>query len=40
MGVILIGVVVTGFKRYNWLKAIQPGNCEWTTVIQGINTQG
>ena len=40
MGVILTGVVVTGFERCNRPKAIQPGNCEWTTVIQGINAQG
>jgi len=37
MGVILIGVVITGSERRNCPKAVQPGNREWTTIIQGIN---
>jgi hypothetical protein len=39
MGAISIGVVVTGSERRNRPKAIQPGNREWVTVIQGINAQ-
>jgi hypothetical protein len=30
-------VVVTGAERRGWRKAIQPGNREWATVVQGIN---
>ena|SRR6266496_3751287 len=37
MGKILSQLVVTGSERRNQPKAIQPGNREWTTVIQGIN---
>ena len=33
MGAILTGAVVTGFKRRNWPKQVQPGNREWTIVI-------
>ena len=40
MGVISSQVVVTGSKRRNRPKAIQPGNCEWVTVIQAINAMG
>ena len=40
MGVILERVVVIGSKRRNWPKAVQPGNREWATVIQGINACG
>ena len=40
MGVILTGAVVTGSGRRNWPKQVQPGNCEWTMAIQGINAIG
>jgi hypothetical protein len=40
MGVILTGAVVTASKRRGRLKAVQPGNREWTTVIQGVNAKG
>jgi hypothetical protein len=40
MGVISTGVVVTGSERRNRPRAIQPGNREWVTVIQGVNSQG
>jgi hypothetical protein len=40
MGIISTGVVVTGSERRNQPKAIQPGNREWVTVIQGVNSQG
>ena len=37
MGVISTGAVVTGSEKRDRPKHIQPGNREWTTVIQGIN---
>ncbi|KAF2175970.1 CENP-B protein [Zopfia rhizophila CBS 207.26] len=40
MGVISGGKVVTGSDRRNRRKAVQPGNREWVTVIQGINAKG
>jgi hypothetical protein len=40
MGVISTGIVVTGSERRNRPRAIQPGNREWVTVIQGVNSQG
>ncbi len=40
MGKISSQLVVTGSERRNQPKAIQPGNREWTTVIQGINAAG
>jgi hypothetical protein len=40
MGVILTGAVVTGSDCCGRQKAVQQGNCEWTTVIQGINAMG
>jgi hypothetical protein len=40
MGVISTGAVVTGSERRNRPKQLQPGNREWTTVIQGINATG
>lgn len=40
MGVISTGAVVTGSERRNRPKQVQPGNREWTTVIQGINAMG
>jgi hypothetical protein len=40
MGIISTGVVVTGSERRNRPKAIQPGDREWATVIQGINACG
>jgi DDE superfamily endonuclease len=40
MGVISTAKVVTGSERRSRPKAIQPGNREWVTVIQGVNAQG
>ena len=40
MGKITTQLVVTGSERRGRLKAIQPGNREWVTVIQGINAAG
>ncbi len=40
MGVISTGAVVTGSERRGRAKSVQPGNREWTTVIQGINAMG
>jgi hypothetical protein len=33
-------LVVTGTKRHNPPKSIQPGDWEWTTAIQGANVFG
>jgi hypothetical protein len=33
-------LVVTGLERRGRPKAVQPGNREWVTVIQGINAAG
>lgn len=40
MGMISAQSVVTGSERRYRPKGIQPGNREWTTVIQGINAYG
>jgi hypothetical protein len=40
MGQISSGAVVTASERRIRPKAVQPGNREWTTVIQGINAKG
>ena len=40
MGKISSQLVVTGSERRGRSKAIQPGNREWVTVIQGINATG
>jgi hypothetical protein len=40
MGKITTQLVVTGSERRGWLKAIQPGNREWVTVIATINAAG
>ena len=40
MGVISSAIVVTSADRYGKPKMAQPGNREWVTVIQGINSQG
>jgi hypothetical protein len=37
IGKITTQLVVTGSERIGRPKAIQPGNREWVTVIQGIN---
>jgi hypothetical protein len=37
MSKITTQLVVTGSEKRGRPKAIQPGNCEWVTVIQGIN---
>jgi hypothetical protein len=40
MGKIATQLVVTASERRCRPKSIQPGNCEWATVIQGINAAG
>ena len=40
MGKISAQLVVTGSERRSRPKAIQPGNREWVTVIQGIGAAG
>jgi hypothetical protein len=40
MGVILSSMVVTSADRHGKPKMTQPGNREWVTAIQGINSQG
>ena len=40
IGKITTQLVVTGLERRGRLKSIQPGNCEWATVIAGINAAG
>ena len=40
MGIIATAKVVTGAESRNRPKAAQPGNREWVTVIQGVNSQG
>jgi hypothetical protein len=40
IGQISAGGVVTGSERRGRPKSIQPGNREWVTVIQGINSMG
>jgi hypothetical protein len=40
MGKITTQLVVTGSERRGWLKALQPGNHEWATLIAGINAAG
>jgi hypothetical protein len=40
MGQISTGAVVTASDRSGRPKQVQPGNREWTTVIQGINATG
>ena len=40
MGIILSAMVVTNADRRGKPKTIQPGNREWATVIQGVNSQG
>jgi hypothetical protein len=40
MGVISTAKVVTGTDRAGRPRTIQPGNREWVTVIETINTRG
>ncbi|ODQ74054.1 hypothetical protein LIPSTDRAFT_336507 [Lipomyces starkeyi NRRL Y-11557] len=40
MGIISTAMVVTSSERYSRPKTTQPGNREWVTVIQGVNSQG
>jgi hypothetical protein len=40
MGVISTGMVVTSSDGRSKVKKVQPGNREWVTVIQGVNSQG
>jgi hypothetical protein len=37
---ITASMVVTSSDRRGKLKLAQPGNREWATVIQGVNSQG
>jgi hypothetical protein len=38
MGVILSAMVVTSSDGWAKAKKVQPGNQEWVTVIQGVNS--
>src|ERR1700743_3864099 len=40
MGIIFTGMVVTTSEGRGKVKLAQPGNREWATVIQGVNSQG
>ena len=40
MGAISTGAVVTGSERRGKPKNIQPGDRQWTTVIQGVDATG
>jgi hypothetical protein len=40
IGKITTQLVVTALERRGRAKAVQPGNREWVTVIQGINAAG
>jgi hypothetical protein len=40
MGIISTAMVVTSSEGRAKVKKIQPGNREWVTVIQGVNSQG
>ena len=40
MGVISTAIVVTSLDGRANAKKVQPGNREWVTVIQGVNSQG
>jgi hypothetical protein len=40
MGMISSGMVVTGSEKLGRPKSVQPGNREWITVIQAINSEG
>jgi hypothetical protein len=40
MGIIMAGMVIIGSERQGRPKLVQPGNREWITVIQAINTEG
>jgi hypothetical protein len=40
MGVSSASKVVTGSERRSEAKTVQPGNREWVTVIQGVNSRG
>lgn len=40
MGVISTGMVVTSANKRSDARMVQPGNREWVTVIQGVNSQG
>ena len=32
--------VVTSSEQYGCTKLLQPGNCEWVTVIESVNASG
>ncbi|RYC78589.1 hypothetical protein BFJ63_vAg18538 [Fusarium oxysporum f. sp. narcissi] len=40
MGVIMVGMAVTGSERQGRPKSVQPGNREWITAIAAINAEG
>jgi hypothetical protein len=40
MGLCVIVKVITGSDRYNRLYLLQPGNHEWVTAIEAVNSTG
>jgi hypothetical protein len=40
MGVISTAKVITGSERAGRPVSIQPGNCEWITVIESVSASG
>jgi hypothetical protein len=40
MGVIATAKVITGTERAGRPRTTQPGNREWVTVIEAVNTRG
>lgn len=40
MGLIMVGMAVTGSERQGRPKSVQPGNREWITAIAAINAEG
>jgi hypothetical protein len=40
IGIIFVGIVITTSDSCSKVKLAQPGNCEWVTVIQGVNALG
>jgi hypothetical protein len=40
MDKVITQLVVIGPERRGWPKAVQPGNHEWVTLIQGVNAAG
>jgi hypothetical protein len=40
MGKILSQLVVTGLEKPGKRKKLQPGDCEWVTLVQGVGATG